>query len=487
MSRIGQQKTELLSSAARGALLLPVAAAALAFWMRGFAVDDAWIPIRYARHIASGAGYRFNVDGPVTDGVTPLVYPWLLAPFASGSAEAVLLRARVLGALAWIAAAVLLGISLWKRPAPRSDKVVAALAVALSVPVAAHAMTGLETGLATACATASACFLHRPLLAAAFAGAATGLRPELAPWAAAVGFGAGVLAARVQDRSAAGATARGVIVGALAIAPFFATALVRLIWFGRPAPLALAAKPSDLGHGLVYVVPAAAAAITPLLALAPIAIARARGPALILGSAAVAHALAVVLAGGDWMPYARLIAPIAPSLALVAVEAAPQASLLSRGARAVAALGLAAVMLVTAAPRGRGVVADRRALADAARPWLDGAQRIAALDIGWPSSVFEGTIVDLAGLTDPVVAVLPGGHTSKKVDAALLLDRNPDVLLFYAELSEQAGSLYDARYPRVVEARLAGDAILRAHFSPRAFLRLRGSVGYVVWKRTPGP
>ncbi|MDF2696854.1 MAG: hypothetical protein K0S65_5237, partial [Labilithrix sp.] len=32
---------------------------ALAMW--GFTVDDALIPLRYAEHIASGAGYRFDL------------------------------------------------------------------------------------------------------------------------------------------------------------------------------------------------------------------------------------------------------------------------------------------------------------------------------------------------------------------------------------------------------------------------------------------
>jgi hypothetical protein len=48
-------------------------------YLRGFTVDDALIPARYAANIAQGAGYRFNAQGPTSDGVTPLGFPYLLA------------------------------------------------------------------------------------------------------------------------------------------------------------------------------------------------------------------------------------------------------------------------------------------------------------------------------------------------------------------------------------------------------------------------
>ena len=66
------------------------AALGLALWMRGFTIDDALISVRYARHLASGVGYRFNAGGPSTDGVTPLPWPFVLAPFAHAPALVVL-------------------------------------------------------------------------------------------------------------------------------------------------------------------------------------------------------------------------------------------------------------------------------------------------------------------------------------------------------------------------------------------------------------
>ena len=83
----------------------------LALWMWGFTVDDALISVRYARHLADGAGWRFNAGGPSTDGVTPLPWPLVLAPLAHAHALVVLARAKALGLAAWLAAAGGLGRS----------------------------------------------------------------------------------------------------------------------------------------------------------------------------------------------------------------------------------------------------------------------------------------------------------------------------------------------------------------------------------------
>src|SRR5579871_4695911 len=93
------------------AFLVGVAAAlvpTLAY--RGFTVDDALIPARYAHNIALGHGYVFNVGGPTTDGVTPLGFPYLLAPFAKAGPLAALAFARAFGALAWLAGSGLLAL-----------------------------------------------------------------------------------------------------------------------------------------------------------------------------------------------------------------------------------------------------------------------------------------------------------------------------------------------------------------------------------------
>ena len=74
---------------------------------------------------------------------------------------------------------------------------------------------------------------------------------------------------------------------------------------------------------------------------------------------------------------------------------------------------------------------------------------MAALDIGWVGAATSASIVDLAGITDEAVAMLPGGHTSKRVSDALLRNRDVDALV----LLTAAGAV-DA-YAREVENRVA--------------------------------
>jgi hypothetical protein len=251
---------------------------------------------------------------------------------------------------------------------------------------------------------------------------------------------------------------------------------VRVVVFGRAAPLAVLAKPSDLLHGLVYGAAASLVALAPIAVFAPVALWRAGGRPLALALAGAAHVAAVVAAGGDWMPYARLLAPVVPSLLYAFVLAAPEMSRLCAGLRVAAALALGVYELVVAAPGGRDVDAHMASLVERARPLLGGANRVASLDVGWPTAATEAAIIDLAGLTDPEIASLPGGHTSKRVDATLLLERDPDVVLLYALRDGD-----DLVYPRVVEARLADSELLRRKYDQRAFLPYgTGGAGYVV-------
>lgn len=458
MQRFGLRAGWLIAGAL--AALLP----ALAMW--GFTVDDALIPVRYARHLVTGAGWRFDAGGPSTDGVTPLPWPLVLAPLAHGPALVVLWRARALGLLAWTATGAALGEAAGRRDAaPAWARVAALVVMSLSVPLAAHAVSGMETAVATSLATLAVLCARRPLVAATLAGLAASFRPELAPWAIVLAAG-GALVARRNVRGAVAATA-------IAVAPFAACALVRLAIWGRPGPLALMAKPGELSQGLAYAGAACVVTLTPVLVLAPRALRR-TPLALVIVLAALAHVLAIASVGGDWMPFARLMVPVAPSLAWAAVLLAEQAASAATAVRSAAAIALGVALLAI----GRHTVADARlvaddraSLVDAARPLLANAQRIAALDVGWVGAATEADVIDLAGLTDPEIAALPGGHTSKRVDAMFLLGRDPDVLVLY-------------RPARVVEARLADDEVVARHFQPSAWLPLgRASAGYVVMTR----
>jgi hypothetical protein len=440
--------------------------------MWGFSVDDALIPLRYAHHLATGVGYRFDAHGPVTDGVTPLPWAPVLVPLASGDLLGALVRAKLLGAAAWTLAATMLGGALGSRVAAGASRLHAALAlavVALAFPIGAWAASGMETGLATALATFAAISASsslaragaRPMRAAVLAGLAASLRPELVVWACALAFGAaGPFPARVGKAVA------------IAAAPFAATVLIRLAVFGHPAPLALSAKPSDLAHGLPYALAATIVVLMPLLALGAFAKGTSRGGRAIAAAAAL-HVAVVVAVGGDWMPYARLLVPIAPGLALVHLE--PGRAVFAT-LRAAVALALGVALAVTGAPAGRHVLRDRALLVEQSRPLFAQSQSrsrsrvVAALDVGWVGAATDADIVDLAGLTDPAIAALPGGHTSKRVDVGMLLDRDVDTVV-----------LFDP--PRVVESRLSRAPLFGERFALDAEVPLGTTGRYRIYRR----
>lgn len=426
----------------------------LAMW--GFTVDDALISIRYAQNVASGAGWRFDIQSAASDGVTPL--PWVpaLLPIASGDALDVLVRAKVLGVLAWTCASIMLSRALFVRASAAVASVALAI-VALAFPIGAWAASGMETGLVTAlCTLAAIAVADRPKAAAAIAGLAAAFRPELLPWALVVGVGA----------------RPGISTAAFSAGPFAACVAVRLVAFGAPSPLAVHAKPSDLTHGAMYACAALAVVLTPILAAFPLRVAReGTRSSRVLGLACIVHAIVVVAVGGDWMPYARLLVPIAPSLALVFADAAAKSRSFFTWTRPAIAAVIGLLGAWFAAPAGRHVVRDRERLVRDARPMLLDAKVVAALDVGWVSAAAprSARLIDLAGLTDREIALRPGGHTSKRIDAAMLVDRRADTVIVYSDT-------------RVVEARIVRAPLFRDRFEKKGQVALgeRGAF-YEVW------
>jgi len=139
-------------------------------------------------------------------------------------------------------------------------------------------------------------------------------------------------------------------------------------------------------------------------------------------------------------------------------------------------------------------------------PLLAGAKRVASLDVGWVGAAGDYDVIDLAGVTDPEVAYLPGGHTSKRLPADFLERRGVDALVLLANVDAGAGRASadsDAvgtpalagspvagtgpaplDYARQVEQRLMG---LRgaAGFAPVGILPLNPRQAYVVLRRPP--
>lgn len=448
-----------LLSPALGALFASALAIPLAAYLWGFTVDDAFIPARVAEHLRAGLGARFNAGGPVTDAVTPLGFAHLLAGMGavSGAIDTIeILRvARVAGAAAALASVGILGWDLAATTERRSTLVLAALSVASCVPIAAWAGAGLETPLVMlACAWAQR---GRPGadVAAGFGGA---WRPELLPWSLAL-----VLLRRGGlGGQAASGRALGVGLG-LALAPSALVMTIRLLAFGSALPLSSVAKVPEFEHGVFYMLGGVLRSGPFWLLAAPLCVAcvvRARNPeVLALLGATLCHLGALVLAGGDWMAFFRLFVPILPSVVLLGAwldeHARGRWQVLARGARAALVLGSSLLLLVTWGPDTRKVLERRLELIERARPALASARRVAAVDVGWLGAATNADIVDLAGVTDPRIAALVGGHTTKRVAPGLLAERDVDTLVFLAERAPEgeAWSLVPFRYG--VEARLA--------------------------------
>jgi hypothetical protein len=476
MTRSGHADAGLL--AAIGGAFLGVVAS-LYFW--GFCVDDALIPIRYAQNFVSGHGYAMSAGARPSDGVTPLPWTFLIAPLCAGaSAWTALARLKVLGiALHGVTCALVA-----RRVAAELRERLWAAAIllvgmALATPLAAWAASGMEVEVAAllvAYAVAGKAALHKRALAA---GLAATMRPELGAFAVAFAIGDAIIVsgASPDPRKILWRAVRPqslLLAMALGAGPFAAVAVARALVFGHAAPLSVAAKPSDLSHGLLYAGAAAIASAAPVAAFAPLAIARdARARALAI--ACIVHLLAVVAVGGDSMPLARLLVPAAPAFIVVAARVAASASVPFVVLRAVLVLGVDAFGLVKWAPDARRTLDDREKLATDAAPLLEGAHAVATVDVGWVATATDATLVDLAGVTDPEIAFLRGGHTSKAVSPSLLESRGTDALVFLEK---------DGAPARVVEARLLATPFVTDHFEKRATLPIgKTGLSYAIYLR----
>jgi hypothetical protein len=393
-----------------------VAPASLLFW--GFMVDDALISARYAAHLAAGEGYRFNAGGPITDGVTPLGWAHLLAPFAGDGVLAAYRAAKVIGVASWWLAGAVVALAIDRLEGGRAKWLGLAL-LGTSAPLGAWSAAGMETGLVMALAAlaVSARVFGRELACAALAAWVAAWRPEALPWALTLAL------APPRRQGQAGPGRSRWLKLAVVAAPAAGVALLRLSLFGHAAPLGAIAKPSTLMHGARYAL--ACAILCGVIALAG------RGPRWVLGlqAAVVAHFAAMAIAGGDWMPVSRLAVTALPTLAIAAAALAARGRVLSNALRAGLAVGGQLFVVFTQGAALAGVEDKRLAVIREHAPALAATKVVAALDVGWVGAACDATVVDLAGVTDPEIAVLPGGHTSKRLPSWLLDARGVERVL----------------------------------------------------------
>ena len=460
-----------------GAILAVVVAIPALFLFRGFTVDDALVSARVAANLAAGHGYRFNPQGPEVDAVTPLGWAHLLALPGPGTPVDMLERGRLYGALGWLGAVAALGAFL-TRCSPLGRRTALGL-LAVSTPAAAWATSGMETGFVTLFSTLA---LAPGPAGAVAGGVAAALRPELVPFACVLAVGGALLVPAPPRRRAM----LVLLALLLSMGPAVAVGLVRYAWFGVAAPLALSAKPPDLWPGLKYALAAALGTSPVLLLLAPLALRRAAPSVVRLALALLAHFAAMALAGGDWMPLFRLAVPVLPAALLAGSEIARSSSLPWHGVRAGIAVALSTAVMSFVAWPARDVLANRLEFIALLRVALREARVTAAVDAGLVGASTKGAVFDLAGVTDPTIARLPGGHTSKRIPEGLVESRRVD----HAVLQLVPGTRpllpwHASSFARSADARLASMPILVEHFEPVADLPLgRTPYRYLVVARS---
>ncbi|HEY2734905.1 MAG TPA: hypothetical protein VGI70_13010, partial [Polyangiales bacterium] len=212
-----------------------------------------------------------------------------------------------------------------------------------------------------------------------------------------------------------------------------------------------------------------------------------------LGAAWIAHVVAVLLAGGDWMPGFRLFAPLLPLYALLAAVGCRQAALRSRALRwfALACLVVACAVplldLATRLPEMRAAGRSRERARALVSKLQKQTQRVALVDIGFLGYASGREVVDLAGITDPEIARLPGGHLDKHIAEGLLRRRDPDALVLHSITPPMAaadGRLIALRgYP--VELRVAKMPFVQREFRVAAVLHYAPDYYYALLLRRP--
>jgi hypothetical protein len=336
----------------------------------------------------------------------------------------------------------------------------------------------METPWVTLLAVAA---LGRTRWAQLAAGVAGALRPELLPWAVVVSVlrSQHTVPALANEHAPLALHHRLWALG-LATVPAAVVAGVRLLAFGTVVPLAALAKPSDFAHGFSYVAVGLLFSGPPWLLLAGRSYWKLKAHQRALLYGLLVHLLSVGLAGGDWMSFFRLLVPVLPSVIYLGASLAAHATLAATLPRVVMALLSTGSLWLLKAPAARGVAASRLQLIRAAEEPLRAASVVAAVDVGWVGAATSASIIDLAGVTDPVVAGFAGGHTTKHLPSSLLVARNVDSLVLLLDDDAPLGQpWYRSDFYYGVDARVAlGLSDLVAE--PVATLPLVGSAKHYV-------
>lgn len=433
-----------------------------------FIVDDAYITLRYARHLAEGLGPVWN-PGERVEGYTSFFTVVLLAMLrvvgVGLESAALYVNAAGLALLAlvvsWHGARLVRGVA--RAPIALAPALVVASYPPLYVWIHGRLEAPLFAGFIGLALHATTRLLEAPtsrkwqLISAL----TLGLLPLIRPDGGVFGLvgAAFVLIACVRCRSARFAD-YGRFAAAALLLPLAHIAF-RRIYYGEWVPNTVIAKTTGLPRhllidsGLDYLEHFARARpyfLQLAIAALPVAlVARSRRiPALYIATSAAAYISLIVVAGGDHMIAHRLLLPVVPPLAMLWAEGlAGLASLRSHpaGAAPAAAVACSAALLFGLTPGERYEPAERpdpaayvgTIVGEYLRDSYPKGTLIALHNAGsTPYFAPHLRFIDMLGLNDTHIArrkiqrlELPAqrwpGHA--KGDGAYVLSRKPDVIL----------------------------------------------------------
>ncbi len=445
-------------------------------------IDDAYITLRYARHLSEGIGPVWN-PGERVEGSSSFL--WVLAMGFLHRVTGVELDTLARGASA-AGAVVALGALAWAC-APLS---LVAVALAAYLPFAFWGFSGMETTaslagsillLAVAAKRGATSSARRLVALGALAGLSVWIRPEAVLLAGVVGVWVGCAAERGSRTSSGVAYAGGL---ALALVPLLA---FRLAYYGDLLPNTYYVKvdgsgPALWARGLRYL----GNHLPPLLPVVGFAaICAVRGRRSRLGGLALlwmgAQVATILFTGGDHFDEARFCLPIVTAAALVIAQGMPLTTRLPR----VTAIALLAIVTLQLSFRHRDLARTSavyfgRAITERwmqAGLWLRENARpgdvVATPVAGALPYASDLVSIDLYGLNDRAIArrdmPLGGGRADhEKFDSEYVLARRPDYI--YLGPFE----MRDWREARAKTARMAALADLLDRISPDEYALVNG-------------
>jgi arabinofuranosyltransferase len=431
-----------------------------------FPLDDSWIHLQFARNLAAGQGFAYNPGVAVGGSTAPLWTLLLAGAYALGGPHP--FWAKLLGAAATLATALLAHHLAWRWTADRALALLVGVVAAIAGPAVWGALSGMEVALAALLVTgAIACHTAgRDIATAALLGLSALARPEallLVPllW----------LARPITwPRTAIFFTAT-----AACVLPW---AVFNLITMGRPLPATAAAK---VDGGLIGFLSgtresvAAALLVRPwhfatewvgwlglidvlLPFLIPVGLvvlwSRAGRPLALPALALLLHPIGMALLAPYRGPgfqegrYSIHLLPLAIVVAGVGLDAVPR----RRGLRAAAmALFLAAAVVAVgpAASRYAWAVQNIDAMQVRMGEWVATQTapeaRLALNDVGAIAYVSRREVLDLMGLVTP--AIIPYRRQGEAGILRYLARACPDYLIIFPEWFPQLSAMSERFTP----------------------------------------